>query len=196
MIDFLSLIQIHGYWLLFLITIFEGAAIVYIGAFAASIGILNIYAVLFICILGNITSDLILFGIGRIARKTIINRIMKHFKISEKKIHTLKTSLKKHFGKTLLMIKAVPPLPVPGLIMAGASGVSWKKFAFYSLLITAIYTSIFTLLGFYSGVAFNTILGYIRYGNWLVSVLITSVVMIWYIIIRLMRIVARKVEEI
>jgi membrane protein DedA with SNARE-associated domain len=45
--------------------------------------------------------------------------------------------------------------------MIGASGVSWKKFLLYSVSLSVVYSLILTILGFYSGKAFNIVEKYI-----------------------------------
>jgi len=64
-LDILSLIQIHGYWIMFVLMFIEGPITAYVAAFAASLGYFNVWAVLSLFVFGNQIPDTILFFIGR-----------------------------------------------------------------------------------------------------------------------------------
>ena len=152
----LSYLQMHGYVIMLLMMFVEGASVTYVSAFLASTGVFNIYAVLLISILGFVTEDLILYSVGkRWGKKFLIKQF--YSKLKGKTLKKITSGIKKHPGRTIAFVKLTPIIPIPGLLMIGASDVPWKKFVFYSAAISAAYSLVFTLLGFYSGVLFSVI---------------------------------------
>ena len=156
----LNLVKGSSYFILFLLMVVEGPIITAAAAFAASFGFLNVYIILLLSTFGNVVGDLIYYVIGRTGRQMIIDRFFKN--VTKGRIRHIEHALKTHTGKALAAIKIIPSLPAPGLILAGASKVSLRKFLFYSFVISLIYSLFFTLAGFYLGFAFNTIYQYFQ----------------------------------
>jgi len=177
----LTFLQGNGYILLFILLIIEGPIITYVAAFAASLGIFNIYHVLILSLLGNLIGDLIVFLIGRLGKKVVIEKYVKSL-IKEERIERIKQYLKDNTGKTIAVIKLTPLLPVPGLILVGASDVPLRKFFFYSSIVTFAYSISMTLLGFYSGIAFNTISKYIQYIEFIIGGAVLLVIGAYFLI--------------
>jgi membrane-associated protein len=150
----------HGYLIMLLMMFIEGASVTYVAAFLASLGVFNIFIVFLISIAGFIAEDIILYSIGRRWGKKFL---VKQFynKLRGKTLKKISTGIKKHPGKTITFVKFTPIIPIPGLLMIGASGVSWKKFLLYSVSLSVVYSLILTILGFYSGKAFNIVEKYI-----------------------------------
>ena len=130
----LAFLQTHGYWIMFFIMIVEGPIVTYVAAFASSLGIFNIYLVLLLSILGNIAGDAFLFFIGRMGKKLAVEKYARRF-IGKDRIDRIEKYLKSNPGKTLVVIKLTPPLPVPGLIISGALNIPSKTFFFYPILL-------------------------------------------------------------
>lgn len=195
MIDLLPLLQTHGYWLLFFFMIIEGGIVKYIGAFAASLGIFDIYIVFLMGLVGNMVSDMFLFGVGRIGRESVVYKIIEHFGVKKEMIKDLKKNFHRHFIKTMIVIKTIPPFPLPGLLLAGASDVTAKRFFTTSLIITVVQSVIFTILGLYSGIAVSSMVKYIRYGTWIALAFLLIVGIIWITSRRFLKKISKKVES-
>jgi len=161
--DVLEFAKNTGYFVMLPLMIVEGPIITLTAAFAASLGLFNIYAVFALSLLGNILGDAGYFFIGRIARHTLVDQYLKKFKIRSSMIEKIEAHLKTHPGKALTLIKLVPPLPTPGLLLAGASKMSPRTFFIYSTLISAGFSLTATLLGYYSGLAVNNLDSYSGY---------------------------------
>jgi membrane-associated protein len=186
----LQFLQTSGYGILFILMIVEGPIITYIAAFAASLGIFNIYYIFILSSLGNIVGDLIFFFIGRVSKRGTVERYL-HNSLNETKMGRLKGYLERNPGKTIAVIKLTPFLPIPGLIVTGASDISLKKFILYSSIVSMIYSLSMVLLGYYSGVAFLTIAKYVKY----IEFLILGTIIIVIGIIFLVRFISRKVSN-
>ncbi len=186
----LAFIQSHGYFIMFLAMLVEGPITTYIGSFAASLGLFNIFIVFILAVLANVLGDIVLYSIGKFTRTAFRKKYKKYF--DNKK---LVSHLKKHTGKTLFIIKLIPPLPAPGLILAGALNVSFRKFLFLSFIISFPLALIFALFGFYSGIAFNLLLNYLQI--WGIVILVIGLLfMAWLIFFKIPKYLAKKYENI
>ena len=175
----LHIIQSHGYLIIFVIMIIEGPLITYFAAFAASLGLFNIYWVFVLSVLGNLVTDMVYFGIGKFGNIAFIRKYIP--KSKSRLINKLAKYIEKNTGKTLALIKIIPPLPTPGLILAGMSKLSFRKFFFYALLIGIPYSLFFTFLGYYSGVAFSTFEHYFKLGEVIIGILVVTILVFWFL---------------
>jgi membrane-associated protein len=176
----LTFIQHNGYIIMFFLMFLEGPLVTYAYAFAASIGIYNIYIVFILSVLGNLIPDIIYFFIGRFGTKRFLEKY-----VQEKHITKIRHLLENHTGKYLALVKIVPPFPFAGLVFAGMSNMSFKKYFFFVLLIGIPYSLFFTLAGFYSGIAFSTLSRYYLLGQ-LFLLLIVIIGIIFWLLIRKM----------
>lgn len=156
----LELLQMQSYVIVFLLMILEGPIVTAIAAFAASFGLMNIWIILFLSIIGKLIPDVLLYLIGRFGRTGPVERFVNKLGISKSKIKNLERRLREHAGKSIVFVKLVPPFPVPGIILAGFAKVPFKKFFIISLVFNIIASVIFAILGYYFGFAMNSILKY------------------------------------
>ena len=149
--DLLSFMQTQGYWIVFLLVIILGPVAVLAAAFAASFGIFNVYLVFLIAFLGSSVGDLFWYFVGEFGRESVINR---HFGqvMKSKNMKKVEKLLEKDSFRAMLLIKLVPPLPVPGLIFVGMDELRLRKFLFASLVINFVSSIVFVALGYYFGV--------------------------------------------
>jgi membrane-associated protein len=181
-----------GYVLLFLMFLIEGPIINYVAAFAASLGFLNVFIILILAILGNIIGDLIFYFVGKLGKRVTIDKYL-HRLLKPNKIKKIKEYFKNNLGKTLLVIKITPLIPAPGLILAGMSNVSLKRFLFYSFIISTITCSFITILGFYSGTGFSIIFDYFKYGAYLAGLFVIIILFFWWFVSKR---VSNRIEKI
>ncbi len=119
----------NGYPIIFLGMIIEGPTIIAAASFATTMGYFNLWIIFLLGIFGDIVGDFIWFTVGYFGRITVIKRFGHFFGVSEERMEKLKNLLEKHPGKIIAAIKLSPLVPVPGLIVAGSSHMSPKKFA-------------------------------------------------------------------
>jgi membrane protein DedA with SNARE-associated domain len=186
----LQFLQTSGYLIMFVLMTLEGPIVSYVSAFLASLDVFNIYYVAILSFFGNVLGDVIFFSIGRIGKKLVVERFVTKT-LSTNRTNRLGNYLKENPGKAITVIKLTPPLPIPGLILTGASDVSFKKFFIYSSIVSLGYTLFIVLLGFYSGMAFAAISKYVRYIDILIGVLILMCIGIFFLI----KYVSRKISK-
>ena len=151
-----------SYWVLFFLIFFEGPVVTYIASFAASLGYLNVYVIFLLSSFVKIIPDYILFAIGKYGKKTIIEKYFQKKKMKRPILEKIEKNIKYNFVKTLAFLKIVPIVPVPGLIMVGASGVSTKKFLLYSTIFSIALAFVFTVAGYYTGEAYLVFMNYFK----------------------------------
>ena len=189
-----SFVLSYGYFIIFLIMVVEGPFITTAAAFAASLGHFNIWVIFFLSLIADIVGDFIHYGIGYGARRAILRKY--RGQMNQKKggvLYHFESHLHNHFGKTFTFIKFAPPFTTPGLLLTGAFGVPFKKFLFYSFVITLPRTVFFTVLGFYFGIAVDSVLKYFQLGQYLFLGFVVVIVATYFLFKYFERSVARKI---
>lgn len=187
----LSFIDLNKYLLLLIIMFLEGPIIGFFAGFSASVGFFELWIVLLLAVLGNIIPDTILYFVGRLLRGSAIHKALHFFGLHKRRIKWLENNINKHSVKTLSFIKLVPPLPVPGLILAGFLKVNFKKFFIISLIFNIITGSFFVLLGYLSGIAVNTVAQYLKWGQIILPAALAIGVAVYFLI----KYISRKISK-
>jgi membrane-associated protein len=177
-----NILQMNSYIFLFALMVIEGPIITTISAYAASLGIFNVWVILLLSIFGNLIPDIFFYLLGRFGRTTKVESIIKRY-FSHKKLEIIEKNLCQHCGKTLCFIKLCPMIPIPGLILSGFTKIPFKKFLFYDILFNVIFSVIFVLFGYYFGSLINSIFKYFRIGQYSI-VGVVLLVLIVYIILK------------
>jgi membrane protein DedA with SNARE-associated domain len=171
-----------AYLLVFLLMFVEGPIVAYISAFIAALGYFNVWILLILFILGNQIPDLILFRIGGLLRKKNIERLFSYFKLTRKRLYWLEKNIKKHYIKTLILFKSIPPFPIPGILLSGFLRVSTKKFFWADLVYNVFYATIFIYVGYYSGLAANISLKYFKLSELLLPTAVVLVLLLYLLL--------------
>ncbi len=186
----------HGYLLMFLVTLVEGPVITAAGAFAAKLGYFNIYLIFLISILGNLIPDVIYYAVGFWGRIQLVDRYGRHFKLSKERIEKIERLMENHAVKTLIVVKLIPFLAVPGLMIAGAAKMPIKKYAVLSILIILPTSLAFLLIGYYAGAAYNKLSAYTNYAGYFIAGAIVLFAAISYVWKKISVKLSRRIEEV
>ena len=171
----------HGYPLLFIVMLIEGPVVTAAGAFAAALHYMNVWIVLLLSILANLIPDLVYYAIGYWGRESFINKYGHYIGITPERIASVEKLAEQHSGKSLFMIKMLPLLPTPGLILVGATRMDIKKYAFWSIVITVPSSLIYLIIGYYFGAAYDTIQHYLNLGIYVAIAAAVVVIVIVYL---------------
>jgi len=181
----------NGYPIMFVAMIFEGPMLAAAASFAARLGYFNLGIIFLLVVLSDIVGDFLWFGIGYLGRVSVIRRFGRYFGASEERMEKLKILFERHPMKMITAIKLAPLLPVPGLIVAGSSHMSPRKFLSVIVAIILPKTILFMALGYFSGYAYDAISKYVEngiYGLVIIAVLI-------YLAFRLYKNVAARISR-
>jgi membrane protein DedA with SNARE-associated domain len=179
-LEIFSAIQTNSYILIFILMLIEGPIVTSLAAFGASLGYLNIYAIIMLSLFGNLIPDIILFIIGRFGRKKSIENYISNLGIKYPKIKKLEIALKNHSGKALIFSKLTPPLPLPGIILAGFVKMPFKKFLIIDLIFNITATIIFAGIGFYFGFTIDKLFEYIQIGQYAFLAIIPMAIIVYF----------------
>ena len=168
--ELLASLQTSGYFVIFILMFFEGPVVTFVASFLASLGLFNIYVILLLSLLGNVIPDNIIFLLGKYGRTKTIERISEYFGLNKLRRKKIEYGFSKHTGKSIILFKIIPGLAVPGLMLAGFSKASYKRFFIASITFNILSTIIFGLLGFYSGITIATLLKYLRLEKYILIV--------------------------
>ncbi|MDD5191861.1 MAG: VTT domain-containing protein [Candidatus Nanoarchaeia archaeon] len=188
------LAQTSSYFLIFILMVFEGPVITTAAAFASSLGFLNIWIIFFLSLLGDLVGDFMYFLLGKGGRMAVIEKF--EGKIGFKRISKLERNIKNHFGKTLLAIKFTPLIGGPGLMLTGALKIPIKRFLFYSFIITLPRTIFFTALGFYFGLTVNSVLKYLKLGEYALLFILIAAIIVYIVYKKLFEEVSKELLKV
>jgi membrane protein DedA with SNARE-associated domain len=116
--------------------------------------------------LGIICGDIFIYGLGHVAQN---NRWLRE-KIIGPKVERIKLWLETHLVRVLIICRFTPGLLFPTFVACGWFRISFKRFAFVSILAGAIYSSVMLTLA----VVFGDVL-HRQFGIWIWVVLIVLV---------------------
>lgn len=171
----------HGYPLLFIIMLIEGPVVTAAAAFAAALHYMNVWVVLLLSVLANLIPDLVYYAIGYWGRETVVNKYGHYLGMTPKRIANVEKLAEAHSGKSLFIIKMVPLLATPGLILVGASKMELRKYAFWSILIIIPSSLFYLIIGYYFGAAYGTIDHYLHVGGYVIAAAAAVIILIAYI---------------
>ncbi len=153
----LTFFQDPKYWMLLVLFIVEGPITNFIASMFAATGVLNIWYVWALAVLGDLVGDTIYYFIG-----TGISKVKFLEKIKDKESQTTFTKFETLFHKnSVLSLVTIKLLPISfGLIYFGKQKYPYWKYIFVSLLVTAFYDAIISFLA-YNGV--TTLKNFLHY---------------------------------
>lgn len=175
--------------------IIEGPIVTYAASLAASLGFFDVWIIFSLAFFGGFLPDILFYLIGRFSRGQGVEKLVSRFGLTKIKIKKLEANLSKHFGKTIIFIKLNPVLPLPGLILSGFVKIPFKKFILIDFIFNLGGALIFTLLGFYSGLAVNTFAKFLNLGEIVIPFIIILLITVYFLIRKFTGIIARKEER-
>ena len=147
----------HGYAVFFIAALIEGSLVSTAAGVVAALGFFNIFTVIFISLMGDVVGDLIYYGIGYKIKNSLNSKFLKYLGVTEERVQKTRELLHTHVNKSLILIKLSPFLGPPGLLIVGAVHVPFKKYFKTIVTISLIKALFFSLLGYFSGVAYLTL---------------------------------------
>ena len=177
----LSYVIAGGYIIMFVGMIFEGPVITAAAAFAAALGYFNIFYVLLLAILGDLVADVAYYCIGYFGRIAVVEKYGHRFGLSTARMEHLERLLHRHPGKTLLVLKLIPGIATPGLMMVGATHMKPRRFASICTAIILPKVLLFMTLGYYFGSMYDAISKYVDNAEYFIVFAIIAILVIYYI---------------
>lgn len=190
-----ELVRTHGYLFLFLIMVIEGPLVTAAAGFLASLDVFNVMIVLLLSMLGNFTSDLAFYFIGRAGRSALISRYGSRVGLTPLRIARIEELLKQNTAKTIVAVKLTPFVASWGLMAAGAARVPLTRFLAVSAGVVIPYALVLTAMGYGVGVASASLAKYLNLGPAIAVVGVLLVVAVFYLLKNVSARLASRIEE-
>lgn len=166
-----------GYLGMFVIMLIEGPGITAIGAFAAKLGLCDVWIVFLLSVLGNFIPDVIFYLIGLWGRTRFIDKYGHRFGISKRRMQSIEKLYQEHPFLTLFVVKLIPFLPPTGLAAAGAVRMPLVTYSLWSLFIIFVTSGAFLGIGYYAG---ETYMRFARYQGYALATIGIGIFLIAY----------------
>jgi membrane protein DedA with SNARE-associated domain len=157
----LALIEAYGLWILAPFAILEGPIVTVIAAYLAHQGYMNVVAVYFVCIAGDLLGDSLLYAAGRFGATRLPLRLTRWLGLTKAREVALTDHFATKGGRTLLFGKWTHSAGMPILLASGMARMNFASYLWFNLLGTLPKTLLFVLLGYFLGAAYSAIDTYI-----------------------------------
>jgi membrane protein DedA with SNARE-associated domain len=183
----------YGYWLILALVVLEdfgvpvpGETVVIAAAILAGHQQLNVVAVGLIAFVAAVIGDNIGFAIGHFGGRAVALRWGRHVFLTEERLDKATAFFDQHGGKIIVVARFIEGLRQANGIIAGISGMHWRRFVVFNALGAALWVGTWVSLGYVAGNHINTIYHYITQYSY--YVLIAALVLLAaYVTRRVMR---------
>ncbi len=176
-----------GYVFLFITTLLEGIPLVgmlvpghvtiIIAGFLGNVGVLNIYWVAAIALVGAIAGDCVGFYLGRHYGIAFIDRLRPYFFITQAHIEKAQTLLSKHTGKAMIIGRFSPVTRALMPFLVGSSQTPSGRFWLFNVIGGIAWTGTSLFVGYVFGEGYGAAAEYL--GTFTIFAVIASLVIIW-----------------
>jgi membrane protein DedA with SNARE-associated domain len=128
-----------------------GETAILLGGVVAAQGKVSLPVILVLAWAGSFAGDVVSLALGRRLGRPFLHRHGPRFKLTEERIEHVERFYARHGGKAILIGRFVGVIRAVSPFLAGASGLTLRRFMPYSLLGTAVWSSAYTLLGYAGG---------------------------------------------
>jgi membrane protein DedA with SNARE-associated domain len=183
----------YGYWaVLFLVMVEDfgipvpGETILIAASVYAGSGRLNVVAVALIGFAAAVIGDNIGFAIGHFGGRALVLRWGRYVRLTERRLDAAEAFFERHGGWIITVARFIEVLRQVNGIVAGITGMRWRRFLIFNALGAALWTGTWVSLGYLAGSHIGTIYGYItQYSNYLL--IAAAALLAGFIAWRLMR---------
>ena len=179
----------YGYWAVLLLVLVEdfgipvpGETILIAAAIFAGAGRLNVVAVAIVGFVAAVVGDNIGFAIGHFGGRALALRWGRYVFLTEERLDKAEVFFNRHGGKIIVVARFIEGLRQANGIIAGISGMHWRRFVFFNAIGAALWVGTWVTIGYLAGNHINTIYHYITTYSY--YALIAVVVLVVAFIIR------------
>jgi membrane protein DedA with SNARE-associated domain len=134
-----------------------GETVLIVSAIYAGTGRLSIWLVALIGFLAAILGDNVGFAIGHLGGRPLAERYGKYILLTPARLDKTADFFNRHGGKVIVIARFVEGLRQANGIIAGISGMHWKKFVIFNALGAALWVAVWVSIGYFSGSNIDTI---------------------------------------
>ena len=183
----------YGYWAILLLVMLEdfgipvpGETILIAAAIFAGAGRLNVVLVGVVGFIAAIIGDNIGFAIGHFGGRALALRWGKYVFLTEERLTKAEYFFDRHGGKIIVVARFIEGLRQANGIIAGISGMHWRRFVVFNALGAALWVGTWVTLGYVAGNHIGTIYHYITQYS-LYALIAAAVLLATFIVWHLLR---------
>ena len=159
-----------------------GETVLILAAVYAGTGRLNIVLVGLLGFCGAVIGDNIGFAIGHFGGRPLIKRYGRYIFLTDQRIDKATGFFERHGGWIIIVARFIEGLRQANGIIAGISGIHWAKFLLFNAIGAALWVTVWTCIGYFSGSHINAI--YHAASRYSIYLAIASALLILALIVR------------
>ncbi len=128
-----------------------GETVLIIAAVYAGTGRLSIWLVALIGFIAAILGDNVGFAIGHFGGRPLAERYGKYIFLTPDRLDKTAKFFDRHGGKVIVIARFVEGLRQANGLIAGITGMHWKKFFLFNMLGAALWVGVWVSIGYFSG---------------------------------------------
>jgi membrane protein DedA with SNARE-associated domain len=128
-----------------------GETVLIIAAVYAGTGRLSVWLVALTGFLAAILGDNVGFAIGHFGGRALAERFGKYVFLTPERLDKTAAFFDRHGGKVIVIARFVEGLRQANGIIAGITGMHWKKFLPFNMLGAALWVGVWVSIGYFSG---------------------------------------------
>ena len=153
-----------------------GETVLILGAVYAGTGRLNIVLVALLAFCGAMLGDNVGFAIGHFGGRRLALRYGRYVFLTPERLDRATLFFDRHGGKVVVIARFVEGLRQLNGIIAGMTGMLWRRFLVFNAIGAALWVGVWTTLGYVSGSHIDTIYAAAaRYSTYLLAALVVLV---------------------
>ena len=188
--EHIALIQEWGYWLMFFAAIIEGETFLILGGIAAAAGMLGLWWIIVLSIIGCIIHDSFFFCLGRYIGPRLLKRKLNW----QPKVDRIIRLLEKYDFRLIIAFRFAYGLRTVIPFALGVTKISNLKFFIFDTIGAVIWVCVFVVGGFYFGHALELLLHQLSLMHivkeyWMISLilLVLLISVVSYIIVHMIK---------
>ncbi len=181
----------YGYWAVFAGVCLENAGVpipgetaLLAGGALAGFGRLSLEVVILVATAGAILGDNVGFLIGRHGGRALAERHGWKVGLTRSRLAMFDAFFHRHGAKTVFIARFVTGLRVFGAVLAGASGLPWRRFLFYNATGAIVWSTAIAVAGFLLGESWETLERWIGRSGVIALALVGAIMVVGWIRIR------------
>jgi membrane protein DedA with SNARE-associated domain len=178
----------YGYWAVLLLVLIEdfgipvpGETILIAAAIFAGAGRLNVVTVGIVGFVAAVVGDNIGFAIGHFGGRALALRWGKYIFLTEERLDRAEVFFNRHGGKIIVVARFIEGLRQANGIIAGISGMHWRRFLFFNAIGAALWVGTWVTIGYTAGNHIDTIYHYITTYSYYALIAVVVVVVAFII---------------
>jgi membrane protein DedA with SNARE-associated domain len=128
-----------------------GETVLILGAVYAGTGRLSVWVVGVLAFLAAVAGDNIGFAIGHFGGRALVDRYGRYILLTRERVDRATAFFDRHGGKVIAVARFVEGLRQANGIIAGLTGMRWRRFLAFNALGAALWVGVWTCVGYFSG---------------------------------------------